>query len=530
MILFRGRVRLPLLILMAVLVLAVGIRASDIRKTQTMMTDYFDMILFGNYEPARALWLDGCTRKAGRLGIEYESIPIKADMNSPVIYDFERLRPFLPDALYENAVVDSGLIRWRFGAYLESEEITHDYYLYLDNGYFWFVPPYYKATMDWPVTESRYFRFHIKPGLDSLTNELAVKSLDSLVDRLAERIAIPSERLDLLAREKLDYYLCADADEVSRLTGRKERGIYDPAFDAVITSFMPHFHEVALFLVNFKLQKLPPATVPSLRGGLAAWLGGRWQRAPEVVLDFGEYILKYDVIALDSVLDPGGLTDPVNAEIAFPISAWLAEYLATSLGLDKFFELYRELSGDFRTVAALPGGEIKEMIIAATGTSWENFLADFHEHVDACGGECGLIYPGRVRTDRPLVDSGGLKIAASKKWLQVEYDVRDSVNREITVLFGPADDMHGKRSILFSDQFGDRIPYESWRYGLKLDKNEIGLYDYATNRIIAKYVDDFAGKSDYFDNGENRVRAHFERSLIDGSLPDNEAIKIIPDR
>jgi len=57
--------------------------------------------------------------------------------------------------------------------------------------------------------------------------------------------------------------------------------------------------------------------------------------------------------------------------------------------------------------------------------------------------------------------------------------------------------------------------------------NEIGLYDYAINRLKAKYVYNFAPDPAYFDSTERKISAHFDIRLLDGILPGESDYEIL---
>ncbi len=494
----------------------------DNRLSQEVIDYYFDLVLSGNYESASGLWEPSSLARANRLGIEYENIGVKIDCTSPIIYDFDRMRNYITQGVHSVAVIDSQVIRWKFRVDKEGDEgekTSHFYFTAKTGGYYWLITPQDYYARDWNMHESRYFRFYINPVKDNYYNDLAAKSLDDFVDKVADKLSISPERMKILEEMKIDYYLCKSSYEVTLLTGEKERGVYDPASDAIITSLIPHYHKVALLLVNFKLQKLPLFTVPFLRQGLAGFLGGRWQRSPEVVYDFGAYILKYGILNVDSLFEGDKLDIQESGDIASPVDACLAEYLWTKLGMTQFFSLYRALSGDYRYILELSAVSIKDRITEAVGQDWDSFKSDFMSYVTGDKSDQGLIRPGDVKTDRVLIDEDGLTISASQDWLKIEYKAGKENEPSVLLLFDKVPEMDGKISMLYLEQHSLDTTYEGYRYGIKLDKNEIGLYDYAANLIVAKYVDNFTSDTDYYDKARNKVTAYLDIRLLGGILP-----------
>ncbi|UCD95251.1 MAG: hypothetical protein JSU69_04165, partial [Candidatus Zixiibacteriota bacterium] len=266
---------------------------TDDSRSRNLMQYYFDLVKSGNFESAQGLWEPSTQARAARLNIEYDNAPVKTDCGSPVIYNFERVKDLIPAGLYSMANIDSGVIRWKFEGEIDGEKFRHFYFTADIGGYYWLIKPQDYYAKDWPLEVSKYFRFYISPDRVDHFNNIIVEALDAFVDEAAERILIAPERMNLLAEQKIDYYLCSSENEVDKLSGQRSRGVYDRGSDAVITTFIPHYHQVALLMINFKLRTLPLFTQSFLRMGLATYLGGRWQRAPEVVFDFGDYILKY---------------------------------------------------------------------------------------------------------------------------------------------------------------------------------------------------------------------------------------------
>ena len=525
----RAKLSLILVMFLAFIFVApIGTCAgSDDSKSRNLMQYYFDLMKSGNYESALGLWEPSTLARAARLEIEYDNIPVKPDCGSPVIYDYERVREILPGGLYSIANIDSGVVRWKFEEEVDGEKYRHFYFTADIGGYWWLIRPQDYYARDWPMEVSKYFRFYISPDRTDHLNGIIVEALDTFVDRVAERILITPERMALLAQQKIDYYLCNSESEVEKLSGQRCRGIYDPGSDAVISTFIPHYHQVALLLTNFKLQALPLFTQSFLRMGLATYLGGRWQRAPEVVFDFGDYILKYDIVELDSVLSFAGFNDPANGDVTYPVGACLAEYFYSSLGSDGFFNLYRALSGSYREVAMSPVSETKERIASALNTSWEEIEQNFARFMESRRDRHGLIYPGNVKTNEVIADREGLTLSVSDKWLKVEYQAGDTEKPDVNIIFGKTPVLDGKASLLFDEQHQNRLEYRGYRYGIKLDMNEIGLYDYATNQIKAKFIEDPADKSAYFDIDKNKVTAYFDKSLLNGMLPGKEDCLIV---
>jgi len=75
--------------------------------------------------------------------------------------------------------------------------------------------------------------------------------------------------------------------------------------------------------------------------------------------------------------------------------------------------------------------------------------------------------------------------------------------------------------------FKDNIPFEGYRYGIVGDVNEIGLYDYGINQLIAKYVFNFNPDPTYYDSTTKTISAYFNLDLLDDVKKDFGDSKII---
>ncbi len=494
--------------------------ASDELEAYNMLAYYFDLIQSGNYESALGMWEPTARQRAARLGIEYDNIPIKPDCNSPILYNFGQVKNILADeGIKSKAILDSGLVKLQLHLETPKGPIENQYYTRKIGNDFWLIFPQDYYARHWPVYQTKYFRFLINPEMGSYFNDIAAASLDRFVDSIAERIAIPAVLMQTLEEQKIDYYLCQNDMEVGKLSGLPAEGVYDQAADAVISSNFPEFHLITQLLINFKFQKQARFSLPILEQGLSIALGGRWHRAPGVILDFGKYILDYKLTEVDSILVTNKNENGIMSDITFPVEAYLANYIFISLGKDKFFKLYQTLSGDYNHMGNLPTDEIKAAIAESFGAGWDEFKKNFEESVSSDKSFGGLIFPGQTETGQILLDLEGLTISASDKWLQISCTGDNVKIPEAKLLFNRQAALEGKKSALFKEQFRDTPEFAGYRYGIMIDANEVGLYDYAINQLKAKYVFNFSPSADYFDSTKHKISAFFDINLLEGNLP-----------
>ena len=122
----------------------------------------------------------------------------------------------------------------------------------------------------------------------------------------------------------------------------------------------------------------------------------------------------------------------------------------------------------------------------------------------------------------------GITVAVTGKWFQVE-SIGDTARKiDFNLIFGRDSTMQDKVSGIFEEQYPKgAVKYDGYRFGIRMDKNEAGLYDYFANQLTAKYVYDFAPNSNYFDSTANKFAIHFELGLLDGLIPSEEDFRVL---
>ena len=80
---------------------------------------------------------------------------------------------------------------------------------------------------------------------------------------------------------------------------------------------------------------------------------------------------------------------------------------------------------------------------------------------------------------------------------------------------------------MFIEQYRSEIPFEGHRYGVRFDANEAGLYDYATNMLLAKYIAGVDPSDDYIDQQNHKVAFRIRKNLTNGVLPSETGYKFL---
>ena len=274
----------------------------------------------------------------------------------------------------------------------------------------------------------------------------------------------------------LDYYLCDDAT-VQQVTGYPTKGMADLAGRAVISSHFPHFHELVHLLV-YAAQDDPPAqTLPLIQEGLATLLGGRSGRAPEVVLFMGWLSQSMQPMDWHRALTQRGFHEvPGGADATYPLGAMVCELMRRELGWPGVLELNERLSGSLEFVSGLSVEDVLGTMGKLNGQGLGRmpvWLSDgLHESWNR-NRRCGIVPPGRT---------GGGQV----------FTVRaDSFP---VYLLSPADDHENAVSSTWEEHFIGQQPYRGQRYGLRVSPDDIALYDYATNQLLAIWVAGFTSE------------------------------------
>ena len=331
------------------------------------------------------------------------------------------------------------------------------------------ISPLEYFTRGWHVRESRHFRFVLSdPGL---FNVYCVNTLETFLEQAAGRLGLSANDLHALARGKIDYYLCGSEEEVRSLTGFQVRGMYSLAYDAIVSTYGAHEHELTHLLVNYRLRRLPLYTHPFLQEGLAVALGGRGGLDGAVLAELAGFLYVSQSVETGSLLERAGFaqTDP---SISYPAAGLYNRFLLGRLGTEAYLKLYRKHSGSAGSsaVARIDPGELPD------STGWVSYIAET-THRQAIGFDSAP--PGA----RCVFSDGVSSVAGDGE--KYYFRVLDHM-----LLPGSAHSS-GYRSRLFR-QLYPAEPYRGEEYLVRADSGEVSVYNLLTNSLIAHYAAGFA--------------------------------------
>ncbi|MEW6413336.1 MAG: hypothetical protein AB1483_12840 [Candidatus Zixiibacteriota bacterium] len=516
-------------LILVVFVFFCGVDIAKAESGTAMLSEYFDLVMSGNFESAEQYWTPESKANANRFGIEYINIPLKIDCTSPAVRNPGLLHQFPPLAMSEGtALASDEYMRFNVEFTAGDGKLEHHYLTYSKDGYYWLMFPQDYFSSGWPEIQTKYLLIKYDPATETVVNTLALDEFDRYITRAADSLGLSQDDMKHLEKEKLRYFLCQNETQVKDITGYLVKGTYDLASDDIISSFFPHFHEVTHFLVNYKLRKLHLYTLPIMREGVAVYLAGRWGKAPASLLALGGNLYQMQMVELDSILTMQGFEQSAGSDLAYPLAGLFTAFLRTKISFADYLELYRYLSGEFDDLYKLSPDDIKTIFAEALSEpDWDTVRAGFDRFVAQwLAGNAG-IYPGDIDGGKALFESPAINITEKDGWLSLT--VKDTTGSpQGNILVGKNSALDGKVSSLFDEQYQAREKLDSHRYGIRFDRNEAGVYDYATNHLVAKYIWGITPSENYYSDTDNTLHLRFKKDLIGGADIAPDKIRVLP--
>jgi hypothetical protein len=491
------------------------------------LAEYFDYLVSGNTESASMMWTESAQERSARFGITYTDIPIRVDATSPVPRNIPVMRYHLqPAAKSADFINENKDVKLEFNAMVDGRIVKWYYYAHQNKDYWWFTYPQDCYSAGWPIKESRYFRIHVHADKVQYLNQAALDEADAFVDRIADSLKLDKAARSEIASKKIEYFFCDNSVTLTAITDQNTRGVLDLASNDIISTDFPHFHEITHLLINIKLKQLPLTTIPILREGIAVKFGGRWGKRASSLMDLGAYLYRQKLVSLDSILTTLGFASAAGADIAYPVAGDFSAYLITRLGMVKFFDVYLALSRSDNSLDTLSQPEIESALCKAlTKANWAEVVTDFEAYLDNALPSMAVAVAGQELKGAVLIKGDGFTATSDRDWLNFEFSV-DTTAHDGALLFGADKRLQGAHSYLWDEQNRDE-PFSGYRYAVRFDQNEAGLYDYATNELLAKYIFGISPSEGYFDPATQKVKISFRTSLVGKTVPANGDYRFI---
>ena len=331
------------------------------------------------------------------------------------------------------------------------------------------VSPISFHTSGWKKIESEHFIFMISDS--TLFNSYCIMNLEKFFNRISSELNLSSKQIENIRSQKIYYYLCKNEEEIEKLTGFRTRGIYNLAYDYLITTFNNHYHELMHLLINMKLQQLPLYTHPFFQEGFAVAFGGRGGKEPKVILDLGLFLHRSDMLHYSSLMSKKDFYE-VDVSLSYPLSGLYNFFLIKEIGIESYSSLYLKYSGSAEMV--------NKMVISKndlpSDSKWESFLDSYSND--------NIIFLECAQNDFHTIYHDP-SIRVSENPLYYFFQIKD------TLLISTGNYSEGYKSKKFIELIKDQ-EYQEEKYLITANSNEVAIYNLFTNNLIADFVSSFS--------------------------------------
>lgn len=490
--------------------------SADTKEVSSLMSSYIGALVDEDYEGASEFWHPEYIETSRRLGISYRDVPYKYDCMSPLLRNIELIRNNEASWNTIPTLLDPNHFKVILKIHMPDGEISYDYFFQSDSTGTFLIPRFWLHLNNLNVVKTRYFDvFYRNP---SQINDFALFELDRFIEETATAMGAPKELLETLERRRMEYYLAESDTEVSELLGFPTRGIYFVPCDIIMSRYMPDYHEVALFALSYTQENLGLHAEPFIRRGLAASYGGRFGQSREVMSQIASFTLDNELYTIEDVLTVESFHGKIGSiDFSYPLSVGLVESIADKYNITTALKLLSELSGSIDELSGWTSDDVKSTITSATGASWAEIESHAREQIAA--DRFPNLKPGALSDSGDNMFESGTnnyvaKITLHDGWYHVTLKpYYPDLRIEGTILASGSIGVNFEKfkSFLFQEQFSE-IPYISELYSIRYSPDEIGVYDYLTNRLIAKYVTSFDPDSQLVTDGQISFR--FKQDLL----------------
>ncbi len=490
-------------------------------QPETVFNAYVQALVAEDWEKAETYWLPEEIRKSKRLDITYAGTKVKYDCASPLISALEGVQSGDVKVSVAETTYHDDWAQMSVQLTTANDSVKASYYLMQSEGDWRLVSPLFIHTRNWKTHDTRYFTVHFSDA--SLINKYALEELDRFVVSVGKYFVLSPLEMERLEEEKIDYYLCTE-EQTRKLTGFSTPGMTNLQFDVIISRYLPHYHEMVHLLMNYSLKELPLYTLPCLQEGIAVCLGGRWGKSPGVIFQIGHFTLAQEIFHLEDVLTYDGFHRTVNnPDFSYPLSGIFVKFLVEQFGIGRFISLYRGLSGAEATVRSFSVEDIQSKVSKIYEMSWvdiRNKFAGYWEQFEFSG----LVPGGNLLPNEPTMILRSADIYAQIWDLDDVYlfEIRAMTDTSSGVILMKSSSSSVEESYR-SRKFAEHLPdaqYDGETYGIQFSTNEVGLYDYHTNNLVAKYVSSFSPSSDYWESEGRIIRFRLEKSILNQGISD----------
>ncbi len=270
--------------------------------------------------------------------------------------------------------------------------------------------------------------------------------------------------------------------------------MYSLAYDAVITTYNTHYHELLHLLINYKLRHLSLYTHPFLQEGLAVAYGGRGGLNRQVVLPIGYFLINAQFVDPVALLNRQEFLQ-LDASLSYPVAGLYTRFLLETKGTDYFLKLYRNHNGEsndpsVRQIQAteLPANSLFRLFVSK---SLKRELISLEQPP----AQAQII----IENDSVNVFQDGQRYY----FLMQEYLLNHA-------------NLHFPGYV--SKKFNEILPHKTYqgeKYLIQVTADEISVYNLFTNELIASYVASFVLPPASVPKQEGRYYFSIDKTVFD---------------
>lgn len=489
-------------------------------QPEIVFNEYSQALIAEEWDRAESCWLASEIKESKRLGITFTNIKAKYDCASPLINALDGIRRGDVQINTTETVVDEQLVKLSVQLTTHDDTTTTFYYLVKSDGRWWLCSALYALTRNWKMKQTRFANVYFSDT--SLINDYALEELDCFIESSGQQFGISKNRMELLEQVKINYYLCTQY-QIEKLTGYSAHGMTNLQFDAIISQHLPHTHEIVHLILNYALEELPLYTIPFLQEGVACYYGGRWGKSPSVIFYWGNVSSGLNLASLDDILTYDSFHSGIgNLDISYALSSLFVKTLIERFGIQRLKTFYLQLSGNSSFVCSLALEDVKAKASEIFKTPWGEIEKRFTETVSQYKF-CGII-PQKKPSVEPLIKLTSKNLTAYIRDLDsiyfFEIKIKPDIDNGLILLKNISSPVNSNyKSRLFSEHFPDTL-YSGEMFGIQFSSSDVGLYNYYTNILLAKYVLGFTPNDEYWNQEEQVITFSLDKSLLNQNITD----------
>ena len=238
------------------------------------VSDYINALKEGRFDDAAGFWDPNLIETSERLGITYRNIDYKYDCMSPLTENFDALSS--PVTRIQQSLNQSGPSSYKSLVTIMTpkDSITYEYFIQEDSTGMHLIPRFWRYLNNLRLVKTKYYDVFYRD--ENQLNDLSLEDLDVYTETIIRKLGGTEEDLRALEHNRMEYYLARTENEVSELLGFKSHGLYFKPSDIIISYYMPHYDQIALFALAYTQDDMGLVMAPFLQAGTGSMFGGRF--------------------------------------------------------------------------------------------------------------------------------------------------------------------------------------------------------------------------------------------------------------